>query len=121
MPLAITNLSITLGSMGKEVIISDNQFSPVASEDLVTFNGTPAQVTSASVYAQTVTVPARATSGKVINRKKRETLTGSQQSILRHYTATGPIGRNAYSGYPESIQIGIGNIKLRYRRANLIH
>lgn len=53
------------GKAGSSVVISGSNFSPVAAENSVRFNGVSASVTSASTTTLTVTVPAGATTGPI--------------------------------------------------------
>src|SRR6185295_19942444 len=57
----IANLNVSLASIGKTVVITGKNFSPEAINNLVTFNGTPAVVSSVTGTTElTVTVPAGA-------------------------------------------------------------
>lgn len=53
------------GRVGDSVAIYGSKFVPVAAQNTVSFNGTPAVVSAATATALTVTVPAGATSGPV--------------------------------------------------------
>src|SRR5262249_59993579 len=53
------------GAIGTAVAISGTGFSATASQNAVTFNGIPAQITASSPTQIAVTVPAAATTGSI--------------------------------------------------------
>jgi YD repeat-containing protein len=63
--LAILNVSPRQGGVGSTVTLQGQGFSTTAAQNVVTFNGTPATVVSATANALVVTVPAGATTGPV--------------------------------------------------------
>ncbi|MBL0742480.1 IPT/TIG domain-containing protein [Chryseolinea lacunae] len=63
--LHITSLSPTHGPAGTRVTVAGSGFSTMPLSNVVTFNGTPATVTSATENQLVATVPATATSGVV--------------------------------------------------------
>lgn len=64
-PPAITTLSPNSGPAGVAVTITGTNFSPVAAQNTVTFNGVTAVVSSASSTTLVVNAPANATTGNV--------------------------------------------------------
>ena len=72
----ISSISPERGSIGTEVIISGTHFSPSATANTVTFNGTQATVTSASATQLTTTVPEGAKTGPVEVTVNGATATG---------------------------------------------
>lgn len=64
-PPVISSFSPTSGYEGVEVIITGENFSTTASENVVEFRGVAATVLSASATSLTVKVPAGATTGKI--------------------------------------------------------
>jgi YD repeat-containing protein len=62
---AIMGVAPTHGVAGTAVTITGTGFSPTASSDSITFNGTQAQVTAAGATQLVVTVPAGAASGPI--------------------------------------------------------
>jgi hypothetical protein len=75
----------TKGILGHTVTISGENFSPVAVENVVQFNGTPAQVQSASTESLTVVVPDSATTGKI-----KVTVTGKASTSQGDFTILSP-------------------------------
>ncbi|MGE0771448.1 MAG: FG-GAP-like repeat-containing protein [Cyclobacteriaceae bacterium] len=73
--ISLTTVSPLAAPVGASVTITGNYFSTVAAENLVTFGGTSAPVTSASANELTVTVPPGASSGVVSVTRNR--LTGT--------------------------------------------
>lgn len=63
--LAITSFTPGTGQIGDKVTITGTGFSPTASNNNVTFNGTPAIVTSSTATEIVTTVPTGATTGKI--------------------------------------------------------
>ena len=63
--LAIFNFTPQQGQAGTTVTILGQAFDPTAVNNIVTFNGTPAVVTSASATTLVVTVPTGATTGAI--------------------------------------------------------
>src|SRR5688572_2489236 len=61
----LVSFSPVEGILGHTVTITGKNFSTVAVENVVQFNGTPAQVQSASTESLTVVVPDSATTGKI--------------------------------------------------------
>lgn len=61
----ITSFSPTSGVVGTEVTISGNNFSTIASENVVKFNGAEAEVTAATATSLKVIVPEDASDGKI--------------------------------------------------------
>ncbi len=61
--VSVLSFSPAHAAPGASVTISGGCFSEVVSDDVVSFNGTPAVVTSASVHRLVATVPAGATTG----------------------------------------------------------
>jgi sugar lactone lactonase YvrE len=74
---SITDFSPTEGIEGTTVTINGTNFSTIASENIVKFNGTTANVTAASTTTLTVTVPAGATTGKITVEVNLQTTTSS--------------------------------------------
>jgi YD repeat-containing protein len=64
-PPRLTSFAPASGQAGATVVISGFNFSPVPSENTVTFNGVAATVNSSTGAQLSVTVPAAATTGKV--------------------------------------------------------
>ena len=64
-PPAITEISISSGSEGDEVIITGINFSTIAAENVVSFNGISATVNAATGTSISTTVPIGATTGNV--------------------------------------------------------
>jgi hypothetical protein len=62
---AITSFSPTSGSVGTPVTIYGTGFSPTQANNIVTFNGTAATVTSSDAGTINTTVPAGATTGRI--------------------------------------------------------
>lgn len=65
-PAEIYNITPSAGGYNTQVTITGSNFFSNPGENLVTFNGVPGTVTSASANSLTVSVPARAGSGAVI-------------------------------------------------------
>jgi len=63
--ISLINFSPTQGPVGTTVTISGSGFSTTISQDTVTFNGTTATVTSASINSLVVTVPTGASTGQI--------------------------------------------------------
>jgi hypothetical protein len=63
---SIASLSVTSGAVGTAVTITGGNFVSTQGSGTVTFNGTPATVTSWSATSIAVTVPSGATSGTVV-------------------------------------------------------
>ena len=61
----ITSIEPEIGKVGTTVIITGTDFSPVADENTVSFNGTEAVVTEATATSITTSVPSGAESGNV--------------------------------------------------------
>lgn len=99
----ITSLSISLASVGKQVTINGRLFSSSAAENLVAFNGTQAQVTSAKPGQLDVIVPAGATSGKVTVTVNGHTAVGPNFTV---YTPGSLISFSPVCG-PENTEITI--------------
>ncbi|WP_185958489.1 IPT/TIG domain-containing protein [Fodinibius sediminis] len=74
--LSITNISPKEGPVGTTVTITGQNFSPMADENTVTFNGTKASVSSASTTELVVAIPQNATSGPVNVSVGSQTATG---------------------------------------------
>lgn len=111
----ISSLSVALGSQGKQVTISGLLFSSVASENIVKFNGTLAEVTSATQTQLDVTVPAGATSGKVTVTVKGQTATGPEFTI---YTPGSLTNLSPVCG-PENTEITIEGNGFETNMANM--
>ncbi len=67
--LGITTVNPANGLAGTKVTITGAGFSTVASENIVTFNGVPAVVESATETSIVVTTPASLTSGKLVVKR----------------------------------------------------
>jgi hypothetical protein len=61
----VSHLSITIGSVGRPVTITGENFSFVTSDISVAFNGTPADITLSTEKTIQTTVPSGATSGPI--------------------------------------------------------
>ena len=75
----ITSFSPASGSIGIEVTIKGTNFSATASNNTVKFNGSKAQVTSATTTELKVTVPALASDGKITVEVNDETAVSTNQ------------------------------------------
>ncbi len=78
----VTGIAPNVGMVGTEVTISGSNFSPVANENTVAFNGVQTAVKSASASQLVVDVPQGATSGPVTVRVDGQTATGPTFTIL---------------------------------------
>lgn len=89
----ISSLSVALGSPGKLITISGHRFSSIAPENIVKFNGTLAEVISATTIELDVIVPAEATTGKVTVTVKGQTATGPKFTIYTpgYVTSLSPV------------------------------
>lgn len=67
--LGITEVSPTTGLAGTKVTITGAGFSTVATENMVTFNGVPATIESATETSLVVITPANLTSGQLIVKR----------------------------------------------------
>ena len=72
----IASVSPTSGLAGVQVIINGNYFSSVLAENQVTFNGTPAVISSASVNKLVVNAPANVTTGKIVVATNQQSTNG---------------------------------------------
>ena len=63
-PVTIDSFTPATGSVGATVTIIGANFSPTPANNIVTFNGSAATVTTATVTQLTTTVPTGATTGK---------------------------------------------------------
>lgn len=82
-PVNITNVSPTSGPTGMTVTITGSGFSTIASNDVVTFNGYRATVSSATSTQLVAIVPSGATSGPI------GVTVGSSSSTWNGFTVTG--------------------------------
>ncbi|AYN66366.1 hypothetical protein D1013_02700 [Euzebyella marina] len=78
----ISSISPTSGTIGTEVTISGNNFSGTSNENEVSFNGTAANVKSATSTQLVVNVPDNATSGAVSLVVDGETATGPSFTVI---------------------------------------
>lgn len=72
---SVNAIAPTSGEISTPVVITGTNFSPVPSENKVTFNGTEAIVTAATATQLNTTVPASATSGAVVVKVQNNTAT----------------------------------------------
>lgn len=79
---AIAGISPTLGPAGTKVTIKGSDFSDELSENIVTFNGTPAQVLSASANQLITEVPEGASSGIVAVKINNTTIEGPTFDVV---------------------------------------
>src|SRR6187549_985357 len=88
-PPAITSFSPEKGFEGATVHISGEHFSEKAANNIVTFSGTPANVTSATTTTLTVSVPQGATFGKVsVTTSRGEATSANDFTVLFPSTIT---------------------------------
>jgi uncharacterized protein (TIGR03437 family) len=66
LPAVITNITPATGGYNTQVTITGSNFIPTPEANVVTFNGVPGTVTTASATSLTIKVPARAGSGVVV-------------------------------------------------------
>jgi N-acetylneuraminic acid mutarotase len=83
-PPSITNLTPESGLEGALITIAGTHFSTTPAENLVTFNGVNAEVTTSTATQLTVTVPTGATTGKVEITVKGNTVTSATDFIVLH-------------------------------------
>jgi hypothetical protein len=95
----IASISPTNGLVGTTVTITGTNFSPVASENIVTFNGVEAKVSSASTTKLVTKVPAGATTGPIVVTIGNNSVTGPEfiveeaaPTITSISPASGPVG-----------------------------
>ncbi|MBL0740834.1 IPT/TIG domain-containing protein [Chryseolinea lacunae] len=74
--LTITDVTPLTGVPGQDVVITGTEFSAIASENIVKFNGTLAVVKAASATGLIVIVPASATSGSITIEVGSQKITG---------------------------------------------
>ena len=86
-PPYVTGLTPAIGTAGTAVVVTGTGFDPTASNNEVTFNGTSAQVDSATITSIQTSVPAGASSGPVSVTNS----SGSTTSSLL-FTVTGSFG-----------------------------
>ncbi len=84
-PVTISGFTPEAGPVGTTVVIEGSGFSALPSGNTVTFNGTVAVVTSASVTTLVVTVPAGATTGEIA-----VTAPDGSATSATPFTVTGP-------------------------------
>jgi hypothetical protein len=81
----ITSFTPSQGILGNSVSISGDNFSPVAVDNIVQFNGTPAVVQTATSKSLTVIVPDSATTGKL-----KVTVAGKASESADDFTILAP-------------------------------
>src|SRR5699024_5490168 len=81
--LTITGLSPKSGTVGTSVTITGTNFSETKADNTVTFNGTPATVSSATATELKVTVPAKATTGPVKVTTNGQTANGATFTVTK--------------------------------------
>lgn len=97
----ITAISPASGGAGTVVTITGTNFSPVATNNVIKFNGTQAVVASATATVIVVTVPANASTGSVTTvTTSGGTVTSTLFTVLRTFmvSAVDPFG-NVAKGY----------------------
>ena len=121
--VAINSINPAFGVVGTEVTIEGENFSSIASENLVKFNGAEAEVISASSETITVLVPLQATSGRVsviVNENTVdssvdfEVLVPSINSITPLFAVTGDdltISGENFSLDPQSNVVSINGVE----------
>ncbi|HEY8934609.1 MAG TPA: IPT/TIG domain-containing protein, partial [Cyclobacteriaceae bacterium] len=87
---SITSFLPTSGSTGTTVIITGVNFSATVSENVITFNGTQANVTQATTTQITVTVPTGASTGKIAVTVNNKTVTSSADFIIESNNSNVP-------------------------------
>ncbi|MEP7377363.1 MAG: kelch repeat-containing protein [Chitinophagaceae bacterium] len=105
---AISSFSPGSGPAGTIVTITGTNFSSITTDNTVSFNGTPATVTSATSTQIITTVPPGATTGKITVKVSTKTTTSSgnftvsvaanQLSIARTFIAAATLGNKIYFG-----------------------
>jgi trimeric autotransporter adhesin len=82
--LAIFNVTPSRGPVTTKVTIQGQGFSTNPTDNIVRFNGTPAQVLSATTTTLVVTVPLGTTTGKITVQVGTNTTTSSQDFTVKH-------------------------------------
>lgn len=104
-PAVINSISPTSGPKETEVTITGTNFRTIAEENLVTFNGKPAEVTHATTTALTVKVPLGAGTGIV--KVTKGTL--SSDGPVFEYVFTAVVSTLAGNGTATSVDgVGVG-------------
>ncbi len=82
LPHTISSINPEVGEVGNSIMIMGTNFSPVRSNNKVSFNGVSALVTAATPTALTVTVPEGATAGPITVSHYQLTVTGPIFNII---------------------------------------
>ena len=90
----INSFSPATGSAGTTVTISGKNFSPTITNDVVSFNGATAIVTSATADQIIVTVPNDASSGKITVKVLSNTASSTNDFIVLPITASFSVARS---------------------------
>ena len=100
---AITGFSPTEGDEGTTVTITGTNFSTVTSENIVKFNGTVTNVTTATATSLTVTAPAGATTGKVTVQVGAQTATSSNDFVYLPQAIVSTLTGNGTAGFVDGV------------------
>jgi len=92
------------GPVGTAVSVSGSSFSANPAQDTVSFNGTPAVITSASVTSLTVLVPSGATTGTITVTSPAGSVTSSDS-----FTVTADNGNTRINAFNPQI-VAAGNV-----------
>jgi len=91
-PATITSINPTTGSAGSPLTITGTNFSAVATEDTVKFNGVAATVTSASTTSLAVVIPTSTTGPVTVKVKTAAAVTGPVFTYTVNTSVTTIIG-----------------------------
>lgn len=116
--LSISGFSPASGVVGTTVLISGTNFSTIASENIVKFNGTNALVSAATSTQLTVTVPAGATTGNVsVNVGLNTVISSTVYTVLSitnavsvAFNGTTANVTNPYSANGVNVSVNNGNV-----------
>ena len=106
-PPVLNGFDHAIGKAGDSIILSGSDFSPVASDNVVSFNGPSATVTAATPTSLTVTVPARAITGPISVTKAGVTVSSSATFTVMNTLSASVTGSNGALGTVTSIPGGI--------------
>ncbi|OGU08649.1 MAG: hypothetical protein A2075_02685 [Geobacteraceae bacterium GWC2_58_44] len=106
-PPALWSFSPASGKAGTSVVISGVNFSSVAAENTVSFNGATATVTAAGSSSLTVTVPPAAATGPLSVTTAGGTANSGSNFIMRHTLSASVTGSGGGAGTVTSVPGGI--------------